>query len=163
MASGATLLYWTALDGEPPATNYATGSLRNQHPVLQFDTTTQETTYFSGVMPRNYAGGGVTVYLVSTMASATSGTIGWDVSFERISDATTDTDADSFATAQTVTAATVSGTSGVTLTQNVAITNGANMDSVAVGELFRIRIRRDVANDSGAGDGELWSVEIKET
>jgi hypothetical protein len=49
------------------------------------------------------------------------------------------------------------------LVTNVAITNGANMDSVAVGEAFRLRIRRDVTNDTAAGDAELLAVEVKET
>lgn len=163
MATGHTLLYFTPLANEPPSTNYATLDTRNGHPVLCFDTTTQETAIFSGLMPRAYSGLGVTVYVHHMAATATSGTIGWDVSFERMSDATTDLDSDSFASAQTVTAATVPGTSGVVAVTNVAVTNGANMDSVAAGEAFRIRIRRDVSNDTAAGDAQLLAVEIKET
>lgn len=163
MASGQTLCIFTPLQNEPTTTNYATLNVRNQHPVLEFDTTTQETAIFTGVVPRHYAGGGITVYLHWMAASATSGTGGWDVSFERMSDATTDLDADSFASAQTVTAATVPGTSGVVSVTNVAVTNGANMDSIAVGEAFRLRIRRDVANDTAAGDLHLLAVELKET
>jgi hypothetical protein len=162
MASGNTLCTFFPTDNEPPASNHATFDTRNGHPVLDFDTTTQEIAIFTDIMPRNYAGGGVTVYIHAT-SDATSGTMGWDVSFERMSDATLDIDADSFATAQVVTAATVPGTSGVVLVLNVAITNGANMDSVAVGEAFRIRIRRDVANDTAASDNNLLAVEIKET
>ena len=164
MASGDTLCVFTPYMNEPPATNYATLDLRNGHPTLDFDTTTQETAIFTAVMPRSYAGTtGVTVYVHAMLSSATTGTVGWDISFERMSDATTDLDSDSFASAQTVTAATVPGTSGVVLVLNVAITNGANMDSVAVGESFRLRVRRDVANDTAAGDAELIAVEIKET
>lgn len=163
MASGNTLCVFTALDNTPPASNNAAFSTRNSHPVLAFDTTTQESAVFTGVVPRNYAGGGMTVYIHWTAATATSGTIGWDVAFERMSDATTDLDSDSFATAQTVTAATVPGTSGVVTVTNVAVSNGANMDSIAVGEAFRLRVRRDVANDTATGDAELHAVEIKET
>jgi hypothetical protein len=163
MASGDTLLILTPGASFPPATNYATLDARNTHPVLDFDTTTAEAAYWNCILPRNYAGGGVTVYVHAMATSATSGTIGWDVSFERLSDATTDLDSDSFASAQTITAATVPGTSGVVLVTNVAITNGANMDSVAVGEAFRLRIRRDVTNDTAAGDAELLAVEVKET
>jgi len=46
---------------------------------------------------------------------------------------------------------------------NVAFTDGAQMDSVAVGELFRIKVTRDAASDDAAGDAELHAVEIKET
>lgn len=111
----------------------------------------------------NYAGGGITVYIHWAAASATSGTIGWDVAFERIGAAQQDIDSDGFASAQTVTAATVDGTSGNVKITNVAITDGANIDSIAAGEAFRIRIRRDVTNDTAAGDAQLIAVELKET
>lgn len=163
MASGNTLLTWTALHNEPPATNYATLDKRNGHPCLDFDTTTQEAAIFRGVLPRIYSGGGITVYVHWAASSATTGTGGWDVAFERVGDSQQDVDADSFATAQTVTAATVPGTSGHVDITNVAVSNGANMDSIAVGEMFRLRVRRDVANDNAAGDLELYAVELKET
>src|SRR5262245_59272143 len=140
MASGNTLITFRPQDNEPPSSNYATLDLRNGHPVLCFDTTTQETAIFTGVLPRHYSGGGITVYLHWAAASATSGTIGWDVAFERIGAAQQDLDADGFASAQTVTAATVDGTSGNVSITNVAVSNGANMDSIAVGEAFRLRV-----------------------
>lgn len=163
MSSGNTLCVFGAADNVPPTGNNAAFAFRNNHPVLAFDTTTQEEAYFTDVMPRHYAGGGITVYLHWTAASATTGTIGWLIAIERMSDAATDLDADSFASDQTVVAATVSGTSGVVTVTNVAITSGANMDSLAVGEAFRIRVRRDVANDTATGDAELHAIEIKET
>lgn len=163
MASGNTLLTFSPLANEPTATNYATLNTRNAHPVLEFDTTTAESAVFSGILPRTYAGGGITVYVHWMAATATTGTGGWTVAFERMSDATTDLDADSFAGAQTVTAATVPGTSGVVIVTNVAVTNGANMDSIAVGEAFRLKIVRDVANDSAAGDLQILAVELKES
>jgi hypothetical protein len=148
---------------EPTASNFATLALRNLHPVLNFDTTTQESAIWTGILPRHYGGSGITVYVHWMAATATSGTIGWDVAFERMSDATTDLDSDSFASAQTITAATVSGTSGIVSVTNVAITTGANIDSIDVGEAFRIRIRRDVANDTATGDAQILAVELKET
>ena len=163
MATGNTLCVFLPMGYEPPSSNYATLDTRNGHPVLDFDTTTQETAIWTGVLPRHYAGGGITVYIHWAATSATTGTIGWDVSFERIGDGSQDIDADGFATAQTVTAATVPGTSGNVDITNVAITDGANIDSIAVGEAFRIRVRRDVANDSASGDAELVAVELKET
>jgi hypothetical protein len=164
MASGQTLLQFAPAHASYPSSGMATPDTRNAHPVLDFDTTSQETVYFEGVMPRHYAGGGVTVYLTAALSSAVSGTLGWDVSFERLYDAgSTDVDSDSFATAQTVTATTVPGTSGVEMRTSVAVTNGANMDGITAGDHFRMRIRRDVANDTAAGDAELSMVEIVET
>lgn len=162
MASGDTLSVFTARDVEPPATNYATLDLRNVRPVLDFDQTTQEAAIFSGVLPRNYAGGGLTVY-AHWSADVTTGTVGWDSAFERIGAAQQDLDVDGFATANVITAATVDATSGNVSITNVAHTSGAQMDSLAAGEAFRFRIRRDVATDTAAGDANLLAVEIKET
>jgi hypothetical protein len=162
-ASGDTLFIATPQANQPPSTNYATLNTRNGHLVLEFDTTTQETAIFSGKMPRNYAGGNLTVYVSWMAATATTGTGGWGVTFERDAAAGDDMDADSFATEQIVTAATVDGTSGKISVTNVVCTAGAaGTDSIAAGEDFRIRIRRDVATDTATGDLQLLSVEIKE-
>lgn len=163
MATGNTLLVFTPQQNSPPASNFATLDTRNGHWVLDFDDTTAEAAIFAGIVPRIYGGGGITVYVHWAATSATSGTGGWTVEFERIADGGQDIDSDGFASAQTITAATVPATSGVLIYTNVAVTNGANMDSIAVGESFRIRIKRDVSNDTATGDLELESVELKET
>ena len=155
---GAWQLQWTAMDNHPPASNYATLDTRNAHPVLDFDTSTQEAAIFAGALPPDYAGGGVTISLYCALTTATSGTVGWDVAFERIDASSLDLDADSFGTATTVTAATVPGTSGQVLKMSVNVSDGADMDSLVAGEAFRLRIRRDVANDTAAGDAELLRV-----
>ena len=163
MASGDTLLIFTPFHNEPPSSNFATLGMRNGHPILQFDTTTSWSAVFSAIMPQNYANTtGVTVYIGSTLASATSGTLGYLVSFERM-DGATDLDADSFAGTTTLTAATVPGTSGFPFLQSIAVTKGANMDSVVAGDGFRLKIARDVANDTAAGNSEIVFVEIRET
>lgn len=163
MASGDTLATFGAQQAETPATNFGALSLRNRHPVMLFDTATQEAVFFRDVLPQHYGGGGITVFVHWAATSATSGTIGWDVAFERIGTGQQDLDADGFATAATVTAATVPATSGNVAVTSVAVTNGANIDSIAVGELFRLRVRRDVASDTATGDAELVGVELRET
>lgn len=148
-------------NNEPPSSNYATLDTRNSHPVLDFDTTTQESAIFRGIIPEGASlTSGLTVYVQWAATSATSGTIGWDVAFERI-DTTLDIDADNFGTAQTITAATVSGTSGVSSITSVNFTQGQLPASLAAGDMYRIRIRRDVANDTATGDAELLGVEIR--
>lgn len=163
MASGNTLLTFVAEEGRPPASGGATFDVRNNIACWDFDDTTGETVVFTGVLPRNYAGGGITVYLHWAATTATSGTGGWLVAFERIGDAQQDIDSNGFAADQTVTAATVPTTSGHVKITNVAVSDGANMDSITVGELFRLRVTRDVANDTAVGDLELYAVELKET
>lgn len=163
MASGDTLCVFTPLNNEPPSSNYATLDTRNLHPVLDFDATTNEDAVFSAVMPRHYGGGGITVYIHYAMSTATSGDIDWDVAFERIGDQQLDIDADSFAAVNSVDNTTVPGTSGNVDIVNVTFTDGADMDSVAVGEGFRLKITRDATNDTATGDAELVTIELKET
>lgn len=163
MASGDTLAVFLPTAYEPPATNFATFNVRNLHPVLEFDTTTQEAAIWTGRMPQNYKGGNLKVFVRWAAATATTGTIGWDATFERIDSGTLDTDADSFATAQTITATTVPGSSGVTAETSVECVKGeAGTDNIAAGDLLRLRIRRDVTNDTAAGDAQLLAVEVRE-
>jgi len=163
MAGGDTLIVFTALHNEPPSSNPATFDMRNEHPVLDFDASTNESAVFSGVMPQHYDGGGVTVYIHYAMTSATSNTVDWDVSWERIGDQQQDIDSDSFAAVNSVDNTTVPGTAGNVDVVSVAFTDGADMDSVAAGEGFRLKITRDASSDDAAGDAELLFVELRET
>lgn len=163
MASGNTLAIFTPQSYEPTGTVYALFGTRNQHPVLEFDTTTQWSAVWSGIMPQHYAGGNLKVYVTWAAATAITNTVGWDVTFERVLAETLDIDADSWATAQTITAATVPGTAGITKTTSVTCTAGeAGTDSIAAGDVFRLRVRRDVANDNAAGNAQIVAVEIRE-
>ena len=164
MASGDTLCVFTPLGAEFPAANYATLDTRNNHPVLDFDETIGETAYFTDIMPQHYSNAtGVTVFIHHAATSAVTGTIGWLIAFERMGDGGTDLDADSFAASQTVTAETVDAAAGVMDVASVAVTAGANMDSVVAGDTFRVSLTRDVAVDTAAGDAELIAIEIRET
>lgn len=103
------------------------------------------------------------MYLHYAMTTATSGDIDWDVAFERIGDQQQDIDSDSFAAVNSVDNTTVPGTSGLVDIVSVAFTDGADMDSVAAGEAFRLKITRDAASDTTTTDAELLRVEIRET
>lgn len=164
MASGDTLLIFTPQQNVPPTSNPATFDTRNNHLVLDFDATTNESAVFEGVMPQHYAGTtGVTVLVHYAMASATSNTIDWDAAFERIGDQQLDIDSDSFAAANSTDNTTVPSTSGLVDVVSITFTDGADMDSVAAGEAFRLKITRDAASDDATGDAELVAVEIQET
>lgn len=163
MASGDTLVVLTPLHNEPPAATPALLDTRNSHPVLDFDATTNWSAVFSAVMPRHYAGSGVTVYIHYAMSSAEANTIDWDAAFERIGDQQQDIDADGFAVVQSVNNTTVPATSGLVDIVSIAFNNGGQMDSIAVGEGFRLKVTRDAASDDAAGDAELVFVEITET
>ena len=163
MASGNTLLEFIPQAAEDPLTNFGTPDRRNQHPVI--DLALNEETRFSAVMPRHYAGTtGVTVYLHIAMSSANANDIKLEVSFERIGDQQQNLDSDGFAAAQDTGDITVPGTSGLVDIIPVTFTDGAQMDSIAVGEGFRMNIKRvAVVGTDATGDLEIRFVEIKET
>lgn len=161
-AGTKTIAILNVLTNEPPAGNYATFNTRNNHPVLEFDTTTQEIATWTCKVPEGASmTNGVTVYVQWCAATATSGTIGWDVAFERIVDGGIDIDSDNFGTAKTITAATVSGTSGITSVTSVNFSQSDLPTSLAAGDMYRIRIRRDVANDTATGDAQLLQGEVR--
>lgn len=166
MASGDSLILFPSQSAQVPSSAGAAFDVRNNHPVLDYDDTTQEAAYFTAVMPQGYAGGGVTVVLHYSASSATTGSIAWDVAFERIGDGIQDTDADGFAASNSGGEA-VPGTSGDVGQISITFTDGADMDSVAAGDLFRLRVERDADGtnntDDASGDAELHAVEIRET
>lgn len=169
MASGDSLVVFTALAGEPPSSNYATLDTRNGVPVLDFDDTTAESIVFSAVMPRNYAGGGVTVTLgwMATDTTVTPQAVSWNAYFMSVTDDADDLDTKAFAAANNSGSVNEATASGELSYDAITFTDGADMDSVAAGEYFRLKIERDAAGatatDSLTNDAELVFVEIKET
>lgn len=168
MASGDTLATFFATDGEPPSSNYATLDTRNGVPVLDFDSATDESIVFGGFMPRHYAGGGVTVTVgwMATDTTVTPHTVSIDVAFMSVTDDADDLDTKSFAAANNVNSEEASA-SGEVQYATVTFTDGADMDSVAAGEYFRLKVTRDAdgttSTDNLTDDMELVFVEIKET
>lgn len=166
MASGDTLAIFFPCDNEPPSSNYATLDTRNGRPVLDFDdSAASESAIFSFILPRNYANSGITVYLHWMASVATSGNVIWQTSFEYSSDGSLDTDSDGFATAVTWSAQAAPATCGVIVIDSQAHTDGAQIDSAAVGGTCRLKVERLGSNgsDTMSNDAELVAIELKET
>jgi len=165
MASGDTLAGFLPQANEPPSSNNAALDTRNSIWVLDFDPTTSESAIFRGVLPSNYAGGGLTLEIWWAATSATTGDVVWGGSIERAQEGGSDQDTDSFATEQLSTAVTTNATSGIKNKSTITFTSGANMDSLAAGEPFRLKIARKPADagDTMAGDAEFFEACLKET
>jgi hypothetical protein len=160
-------LQWTAQGNNPPASAYATPDTRNSHAVLDFDGSTDEEAVFAGVLPTVYAGGGLTVETYWAFTTATSGSLRVQADIERIDASSLDTDADSFTGSFQSAGGTAPGTSGQIIKVTITFTSGAQMDSLAAGEAFRLKIRRDADGTSGTDDittdAELFRVVLRET
>lgn len=176
MSSGDALIQFAALANEPPSANYATLAAiltasadtdETVAPVLLFDDTTNEHAEFAGVLPDHYAGGGLTISLVWT-ANINSGNVKWDATLKSFTDDVDNIGSKAFGAApagNTVTAAAPSAAREVVY-DDITVTDGADMDSLAAGEYFRLRITRDsadAADTMNSNDAELIAVHITET
>jgi hypothetical protein len=161
MASGDTLLILSPLGAQFPTSSYATLDFRNNIPVLDYDAAGTESAFWVVNLPRHYGGGGLTAKIDFMASTATSGNVVWGIDYERC---TTDLDADSFATQNTVIEA-CSATSGIIASASIAHTSGAQIDNMAAGETIRVRVQRlgGNASDTMAGDAELVTLEVRET
>lgn len=150
-----------------PTASFPQTDWRNAHPTLRYDAAADENVYLNGVLAPNYAGGGLTTHLSVSATSATSGASRWQVNIERVNSGGPDIDADSFSATDGSVGITASGTSGIPTEGTITHSSGANMDSLAAGEPFRLRVRRDADGTSGTddqtGDAELLYVWITET
>ncbi len=165
MASGQTLLEIDVDHNAPPTANAAVPNTRNDQLVLEFDPATDQYAVFRFTLPRNYAGGGVTMTIEWAAASATTGNVIWSAAMERLQDGVDTIASDSFATAVNSAAQAAPGTSGIAKYTTIALTSGAQMDSTAAGESFRLKIARVASNvsDTMAGLAQLIGGEIRET
>lgn len=168
MASGDTLFVFHPYNNEPPAATgtAATLDLRNNHPVLDFNPTFDTYGIFTGLLSRAYGGGGLTINIhwSATTSTGTSTSCRWQASIEAL--IVQDLDADGFAAAQSG-SGNPNAELGVETLTAITFTNGAQMDSLAAGEPFRLKINRDADGSSGTddmvGDAELIFIEGKET
>lgn len=166
MATTNVLAHFTALSNQRPSSAFATNITRNSHAALAFDGSTDEEAIFAHTLPSNYAGGGLTIETFWSFTTATSGSLRVQTSIERIDLSSLDIDADSFATANSA-GGTAPATSGQVIKVTTTHASGAEMDSLAAGEPYRLKIRRDADGTSGTDDittdAELLRVVVKET
>lgn len=165
MASGDTLAWFVPQCHEPPVANYGRRDARNTtspHPIV--DLAVGESFIASLLLVQGYAGTtGVTIYVHFAMTSATSGNIKLETYFERIGEVG-NLDTDSWGSAQnTGDVAVPTGTAGDVKIASVAHTDGTQMDSLAKGEMGRLKIKRVTATSEASGDLEIRGVEIRET
>lgn len=157
----ATRFVFTPEAAEFPATNFPQLLLVNRRPVLAFDAATNETCYWTVVVPQGWTGA-ITFIITLIMASATTGDTDWDVAVEAVSNGdAVDLDAStSFDTANSTDNTVVPGTAGFPQQITVTLTNN---DSSAAADYIRFSLTRDAASDTAAGDAYVLACEVRDS
>ena len=166
MASGNILWVCEPLAGQAPSTDPAglawiAGNDNAQIPVLTFDPgATEEEMDWKCYMPAHYDGGGVTLHITwSGGAAVGTGNVIWSAQFKSVTIDTDDLDTKAFAAQNDSTADTTASASGETVDSTIAFTDGADMDSVAAGEPFFLRIARSRRTPRRTSDEILVRIE----
>lgn len=161
--SRGTLLPFAA---EFPATNFPQLLLNNRRPALAFDASTDETCYFTWIAPQGLVTASpLTAVIFYCMASATTGTVGFQIAVEAITpgDAVDTDSATSFDTVNNSASTTVPGTAGFVDAISITLTN---QDGIAAGDSVRFSLNRDAdgsaITDSAAGDCYVYQVELRD-
>lgn len=170
-ATGLDQSSWDASAGVAPigTSTFATldtrGASGTVFHVLDFDDTGasgDESIIFRGTASDAYTGtGNITLTILWSATSATSGDTTWLIAFMEVLPGTTDIDAASFDTAQSATT-TTSGTSGVLNTTTYTLAN-ADIDALTAGSPFQLLVVRDSNNfdtDTMVGDAEIQTAYI---
>lgn len=128
---------------------------------LAFDASADERSYFR-FKATDYAAGNVTVDIFWGSETATSGNVVWEVALA----ATTPSDSESleaiaFGTADTATSACL-GTTAKRLTSATITLSGAELDSLADGDIVELRVSRlgSSGSDTMTGDANLVYLEV---
>lgn len=159
-----TLLQYDAFSFVLPPADAAGLDIVQDRPFAAFDDTTVETLYSKAVaMPGQYGGGTLKASIGYMMASAVAGKVDFEVSVEAVTSGDT-VDLDAGESFDTLNAAdeTVPALAGHLSVMTMTLTN---KDSVAAGDMFRIKLQRDAddgVDDTATGDARVLWVEIWE-
>jgi len=159
-----TLLQYDALAFHLPASNAPRLGVVQDRAFLAFDDATPQHAKTRHVrMPGQYGGGTLKATITYFMASATSGTVDFEVSVEAIGEAdAVDLDAGESFDSANAASATVPATAGHVAMLTITLTN---KDDVEAGDTVRFKLQRDAddaANDTAVGDARVVGLEIWE-
>jgi hypothetical protein len=167
MASGDIVFAAQAVSNEPPGTaaalmgQVAVASTNRNRMVILFPSSADREAIFLCLLT-NYAGGGVSARIRGSMSGANTGTkvVRMEAAWERLQTGDVHT-TDGFASAQVV-EATVDNTANTEFVATIPFTHGAQMDSTANKEWFRLRVRRlnsGLTGDNASGTFQLIRVD----
>lgn len=164
MSSGDTLTILTPGSNEWPASSFAVAGYSAKYGYyLEYDATNSLEVIFSGVMPANYADGGLTLDIYYLMDAGTTLNIVAGAALQRMQSGDDLSSAVSWAE-NTVTDTIPAAVETIGIA-TITFTDGADMASVGAGDPYRLRLRRlgaDVS-DTATGKMRIISAILKET
>lgn len=167
--SGASADDEGTLTGDPGVnTAFATPDFINTSLVYDFDDTINECLIFSGIIPSQYAGGGITttMLLAADAATADMSFAGFFRSFTDDVDNLLETAFNTWGTIKRANAIDAPSVIGEITYDTIAFSSGAEMDSVAEGEMFQFLLMCDAQDTSAhdiSGDVSLVGMQFKES
>jgi hypothetical protein len=146
-----------------PSTNKAELKSRNGHPIVAFDDTVDESAFWARRISQDYSGGNVIVDIDWVAETATTGNTVLGIQVERLAPGGQDIDTDGYATQKLSSAVATNATNGVITRTTITLSN-SEADSIAAGDLARIRIEAK-PTDGGwtmTGDLEIVGVNVRQ-
>jgi hypothetical protein len=137
--------------------------------TLSYDTAVVQTAYFGGILPDKYGGGGITVEIMYAGSLSNpdpnggAATVEMSVTWERATPVLDSLNANSYGT-EIVTVSTPASLAWF-LRSSVHVFTPAQLDSLGVGDGFRVRVRRNTGSvdDDYAGAVNVWLIRVFET
>jgi hypothetical protein len=164
-----TFMRFGPRENEPPATSFAVIDTRDGLPVLAFPWDVQASAIFTETIPQGTdISGGIAFFIQWASLSSISGTVGWTVELQRLSDDGIDTDSASsqFGTPAVITEVTVPAAAGQLRTTSVQIGALGLPTGLTAGNGLRIRLRRNIAADDSTSSAQFirgWAESIPAT
>jgi len=158
----AELRTWTADEAAFPSSGWATRDTRAGIEVLDFSMSVEQAAIFAAVIPQgaNFSGGlRIEALWACSTDTVTTRTVGWLIDMQMLSPGALDVDNAeiTWGAAKGIALTTIPSIAGVTKASSVSFTQLELPSGLSPGQLLRIRIRRDMADDAD-GDVELYSL-----
>jgi len=146
-------------DFDSPVTGFTANlSTRNGMPILNFSDITGQSALWSLLMPYDaYLNSGLE-FNAWWSSQVTVGTVGWRIYLEKINDGAIIT-SDNFFGPYDIGTSSAPAIGRIKKT-TVALTSG-NLSGISPGDIFRVKISRNVDVDTAAGTAELHKVELR--
>lgn len=167
MTTGNTMAIFSPLDSQLIGSGNAALGNRNGHYTLEYPSGVSQSAAFCGVLPSQYANGGLTVYLHYTMLQSSGQNVLWGAQFASYGIEEGNNFINGYSPGQqNVVTSSTPGVLGQIKRDSIAFTDGNQIQNINGGDFFMLivsRLGNSGSIDTGFGNAELLGIEVKET